>query len=166
MSASDDLKHIMQRSILMTDLQHAHVQLRFVAALLAGSMMFTLLDPAVLLLADPAGVYHRAAHATSFGPYGLAAFFLFAAAMLIPFMAVQLGAWKSGQRFVTKATCWVLTAASLVWFFLLWRSLQLDLGSVAQLVFARSGMGAMGFALALGISLNAELLRTALEPHA
>jgi len=161
--AASDLRWTMRLSVATTELQHAQVQLRLIAALLAGSMLFDLVDPALLLLAQAESLVTRAAAGSALGAQGLGLLFAVLAAELVPFLTLQLGWCTAQRRDVTKATCLVLAAVGLTWLFLAWRCTHLGLGATAQIVFVRNGAGALIFALALGLSLNAELLRSYLD---
>lgn len=154
----------MRLSVVMTELQHAQVQLRLMASLLALTMVFGLLDPAFLLASRTESIIFRASTATSLGPDGLAVAFSLLAAGLVPFLAMQCGCWPAARRGVGKATCLVLVLAALLWFFLTWRVAHLDFGDAVAVLFARNGAAALVFALALALSLNAEQLRSLLEP--
>lgn len=159
---SDVLKAALRHSITLTELQHTTVQFRFVAALLAGSVLFDLIDPALLLLGSGESFIYRAACLTSLGPFWMAIVFLALALLLLPFLALQLGVCETCKRGGTQLACLALALASLLWFFLAWRCIPLDIGA-APVVFARNGAGAILFSLALAYSLNAEQLRCSLE---
>lgn len=160
---TEALRTAMRTSIELTELQHTVAQLRLLAALLAGSMIFGLLDPAILLLAQTDSALYRVACATSIGAHALALLFVGLAVALTPFLAVQFGAWRRSRRAVVKVTCLVLVLVALVWMFLSWRSSHLQLGVAVEIVFGRNALGALLFAVGLAFSLNAELLRNAME---
>lgn len=161
--ASAALKGAMSVSIVLTELQHTRAQLRFVAGLLACLIVFNLVDPAVVLATGTQSLLYRAATATSLGPKGVAVLFGGLAVCLVPFLVMQFGCWEAAQRAITKAACWALMFAGILWFFLAWRCLHLDLGAVPPALFARNGAGAWLFALAIALSLNAEQLRNLME---
>lgn len=157
------LKDVMRTSILMTELQHAAVQLRLVAVLLATSMLFDMLAPALLLLAGADSIVLRAAAGTSLHAYGVGALFVALAVAMLPYLALQLGAWPRARRGLTKFTCLALALSGVLWAFLAWRCAHMDIGAAASLVFTRNALGALTFSVALAFSLNAEQLRTLLD---
>ncbi|HEY8359261.1 MAG TPA: hypothetical protein VIL30_17570 [Ramlibacter sp.] len=159
---SEVLKATLRHSITLTELQHTYVQLRFAAILLGGSVLFDLIDPALLLLGSGQSFIYRAASLTALGSIGTALLFLTFALLLLPFLALQIGICPQCRRGGTQLACLALTGAGLLWFFLAWRCIPLDIGT-APIVFARNGAGTMLFALALAYSLNAEQLRCSLE---
>lgn len=141
---------------------HVAIRGRLALLVLAGSVLFDLLDPAVLLLATPESLVYLAAAATRFGPDALARIFGGLAVLLLPFLALQCGLLQQRARGVTQLACVALALAAVLWIFLAWASLPLGLG-VTPLIFFRSGVGALLFALALAWSLNAEQIRSMLE---
>lgn len=161
--ASTDLRWRMRLSIVTTELQHTSVQLRFVAALLAAAMIRDLADPAILLLTRSETLLYRVAASTWLGPVATGWLFAGLALLLLPFLAVQLWQRPRVCRTVTKVAVLVLALTGLLWIFLAWRSTHLDLGATAQVLIALQGAGALLFALALALSLNAEQLRTLME---
>lgn len=160
--AADALSAKLAHSITLTELQHTRVQARLMAALLAGSLLCDLTDPALLLVGSTASLVYRAAQATSLGPTALAIVMTGLAVLLLPFLVAQIAGLESRRRGVTQLACLSLALTSVVWFFLAWRCIPLDLGA-APWVFTRYGAGALLFALAIAWSLNAEQLRIALE---
>lgn len=161
-TAGDLLRANMRHSITLTELQHLRVQFQVMAALLAGAMLFDLADPIVALLGVEGSVVHRAAAATALGPQALARVFLVLGVLLLPFLAVQMGAGEVCRRGVTQLACLSLSLTAVMWLFLAWRCIPLDLG-FAPLIFLRQGLGSLLFAAALAWSLNAEQIRCALE---
>lgn len=146
-------------SMRLPALHEAALQLRLVAMLLAGSMIFTLLDPAALLWLADESLLYRVAASTSVHPQGMALIFCGLAALLTPYLLLQCGTLQEHRRGVVKLTCAGLALAAVLWAFLSWRSVHLDLGTAAPLLFARNGVGALLFAFVLAASLNAERLR-------
>jgi hypothetical protein len=163
MDSAVNLRTAMRESITLTELQHATGQLRLVAILLAGSLFFDLMDPALLLLGSHKSLVFQVASATRLGPGGFAVLFLCLAALLLPYVLVN-AFWPEcpWRRPVTQLACHVLIVGGVAWEFLAYRSLALDLGA-APAIFLRTGIGALGFAFALGLSLNAEQLRNLME---
>lgn len=165
LSAADQLRIACRASIELTELQHAAVQLRLMTAVLMGSMLCELLDPALLLVTAPGSLVHRAAAATTLGPLGMAGLLAACAALLLPLLVLQLWpcASRARRRDATRLACLALAASAVLWTFLAWRALTaLDLQG-APLLFARHGFGALLVAGALAWSLNAEQLRVLLE---
>jgi hypothetical protein len=151
-----------RETIVLAELQHVRVQYRLVAALLAGSMIFGLLDPALLLLGTEESLVYKAAAVTTIGPSALGHVLIGLSALLVPYMLVQISGATQRVRGATQLACVSLALSALVWLFLAWRCIPLDLGG-APLVFTRYGLGCLLFALALAWSLNAEQLRIAME---
>lgn len=161
-STAEHLRRVMRESIVLTELQHMTLMLRLMTALLAGAMLADLIDPALLLMHTPESLVFRAATATKMGPQALALLFLALAVLLAPFFALQLGMLAARRRGITQLACLSLALTGVVWAFLAWRAVPLDLGA-APVVFARHGAAALLFALVLAWSLNAEQVRTLLE---
>lgn len=157
------LAQALRHSITLTELQQLQLQYRLVAALLAGALIFDMLDPAMLLLAGTHSLILDAASATQLGPIGIGIVFVVLALLIGPYLALQCGCWPDRCRGITQFTCLVLALSALVWFFLAWRCVHLDVGAAVPLLLARNGAGALMFSLVLAFSLNAELLRTRLE---
>lgn len=159
-TSAEALKDIMAVSIMATELLHVRVQLRLVAVLLAATIAFELADPALLLLSgDGRSIIERTAAVAALGTLGAGLVFVALAGLLLPFVATQCGLWPSARRSAAKLACVALSIAALLWFFLAWRAMPLNLGAAASLLFIRNGAGAITFALAIALSLNAELLR-------
>lgn len=161
--AATNLGFSLRLSIVLTELQHTNVQLRFVAALLAAAMIRDLADPAILLLTGTETLLFRVAASTSLGPVATGWLFAALAVLLLPFLLVQIWHRRSLCRLVTKLAVLVLALTSLLWIFLAWRCTHLDLGATTQVLIALQGVGALLFALALALSLNAEQLRILME---
>lgn len=164
-NATQHLRFALQTSILLTDLQHAQLQARFMSVLLGGQILFAMVDPALLLLAgDRQTVLVVTAGASALGCVGFSVLFLALAVLLLPFLAMQFGWRKSARRRITKLTCLVLVLAALAWFFLAFRCAHLHIGLAPPVVFARTGLGAILVAGALAFFLNAERLRSLEQP--
>jgi hypothetical protein len=162
-AAAGNLRSALRQSVVMTDLLHAQLQVRVMSFLLAGSLLFELLDPLLLLLQPNSTMLYRVAMSTQLRAHGVALLFGGLAAALAPFLVLQIGWLARRRRGVVKFTCLVLAAAALLWFFLAWRCTHLDLDGAVSVIFARSGLGALFFSLALSFSLNAERVRSLLE---
>lgn len=146
--------------------QHAKLEARLMAALLAGALIFDLADPALILMMDTKrSVLSSTAAATALGCFGFGVLFLALAALLVPFLALQVGIWRDAHRGVKKLTCLVLALAGVAWIFLGWRCMHLHVGAAPPLVFLRSGAGALLACFALAFFLNAERLRSLERPQ-
>lgn len=160
--SADSLRWAMRLSIMGTELQHAIVQARLLSILLAGALVFDLVDPALLILAVDGSMLHRVAmltqHASAIGIS-----FACLALGLVPYLVLQL-LWPGSRwrRAVTKASCLVLVLGGLQWIFLAWTARHVDYEVVGG-IFLRTGIGAMLFAAALALSLNSEQARQLLE---
>lgn len=150
-------------SKVATELQHAEVQLRVVTFLLASSMLFDLLDPALFIFTVPTSLIYRIAHLVH-APEAVGMVYAVLGALLLPYLVMQaVCPHCPGRRAVTRLACFTLLLAALLWFFLAWMARDLDLGGPVAGVYLRTGLGACGFSFALALSLNAEQARTLLE---
>lgn len=156
------LRETMRLSIMGTELQHALVQSRLLSILLAGALVFDLVDPALLILVVDGSMVHRVAMMTQHAA-AIGISFACLAIGLLPYLVVQLlwprSRWRRG---VTKASCAVLVLGGLQWIFLAWTARHVDYEVVGG-IFLRTGVGAILFAVALALSLNSELARQLLE---
>jgi hypothetical protein len=161
-TTAETLRAHMRTSIVGTELQHTQVQLRLVCILLAGSMFFDMVDPAMLILGVPSSVVARVAGMTH-QPVLVAWLLLASAGLMLPFALLHVfHPGHPGRRDVTRAACLGLVGGGLLWIFLGYTARNTDFPYVVG-VFLRTGAGAFLFALALAISLNSELARTLLE---
>lgn len=154
--------YTLRLSNVLTELQHAEVQLRIVTFLLACSMLFDLLDPALFIFTVPSSLIHRIANMVH-EPYAIGWAYAGLGALLVPYLVMQAVCPNCPERrSVTKLACFSLMTAAVLWFFMAWMARDLDIGPVVG-VYLRTGLGALGFSLALALSLNAEQVRTLLE---
>lgn len=147
------------------ELLHFRAECRFISALLALSMVFNMLEPAILIFSAPETVLSQVASSTR-RPEWLALFFIQAAIALIPYVWVQaFHPRASARRWATKLACFSLCCASALWALLAFTSRGFDFAVITGL-FLRNSAGAVTFALALAISLNNELLRNTAKNEA
>lgn len=140
------------------ELVHFRAECRFISVLLALSMMFNMVEPAVLIFNTPDTMVTRTAYLTSH-PDWIALFFVQAAMLLVPHVWVQAFRPNSrARRWTTKLACFALCVGSALWLLLAYLSATFDIAVITGLFLRNSG-GAVTFALALAISLNNEQLR-------
>lgn len=161
-TTAEVLRANMKVSIIGTELQHQEVQLRIVAVLLSGMMLFNFLDPAIFILNVPSSIIARVAMMTGEGSC-VAWGFIGLSLMIVPYVVMNLFFPRHGcRRDCTKVACLGLAGAGLLWFLLAWASKSTDFPYVVG-VYVRSGAGALAFAMTLALSLNNELARTLLD---
>lgn len=161
-TTAEDLRRTLKTSIVRTELQHAQVQLRLVASLLACTLFFEMVDPAMMILQVPTSVLSRVAVMTH-QPELLAGLFLACAVAVLPYAVMQLLCPDHPRRRdLTKLACAALAGAGLLWICMAYTARLTDFPYVVG-VFLRTGVGAFLFALTLALSLNCELARTLLE---
>ncbi len=140
------------------ELVHFRAECRFVSVLLALSMIFNMVEPALLIFQAPNTAVARIASMTQH-PDWVAVFFLQAAVLLVPHVWVHAFRPTShARRWATKLACFALCVSSALWLLLAYLSRNVDI-AVITVLFLRNSGGAVIFALALGISLNNEQLR-------
>lgn len=157
-SNADNLRGAMQTSLVLTELQHSNMQLRMVQILLSLSMMFDLFDPATFILTVPTSITARVA-VLAYSADMVAYSFIALGLLMAPY-ALMLAFFPDCQarRDITKLACFALLGASLQWLFLAYLSRNLDIEAITG-VWIRTSAGALGYALVLALSLNAEHAR-------
>ncbi|MEO8391232.1 hypothetical protein [Polaromonas sp.] len=154
-----------QTDLTQVDLEHPRHALRdalldgrLLSVLLSCSLIFNMVDPALLILKEPASLVSHIARITH-SPVAIAATFLLMAALAAPFMVMQTFAPKTRhRRRVIRLGCLALCCGGLLWVFLAYLSRNLDYATVTG-IFIRNGAWNIALAAVLANSINNEQKR-------
>jgi hypothetical protein len=149
-------------SVPKLQMKHLLIELRILFIMLAGSMMFDMLDPAFLMLTSPNTMMYRIASLSHYREWVIASYIV-SALLVVPYLAMHLfSSWHRRSREVTKLAIAGLLVSSVVWAFLCFISWRVETGW-ATLLYLRNIIGSLMFAGFLGAMLNSELRREALK---
>lgn len=140
------------------ELQTLRMQIRIVTALFLSTVMFSLIDPAIYILAVKSSFYHRVGTALGKPPL-LAAGYIAAALSLLPYFVAQLtypAIWV--RHACAKLACFGLFGAGALWLFVAWFARDWNVAPVVG-VFVRLGLGSVLASVCLGIVINAHHAR-------
>ena len=144
------------------ELKHLMSEGRMLSILLGGALLQDMVDPVLLITSVPSSLLTRVAVMTGH-PVMLAGLFALCALLLAPYLAASLvRSFAPHRRMAAKLACLSLCIATVLWAFMGTISAGLGTGTVSN-IFIRNAIMSLGFAAALAITLNNQLIRRCRE---
>ena len=140
------------------ELKHLMSESRMLSILLGGALLQDMIDPVLLITSVPTSLLTRVAVLTGH-PTTVACLFAVSAVLLAPFLAASLMRDMAPlRRLAAKLACLSLCIATVLWAYMGTISAGAGTGTVSN-IFLRNAIMSLGFAAALAVSLNNQLMR-------
>jgi len=138
---------------MMSELQRSRICVRFISALLAIDLAKNFISPAMWIYGEPRSVIGTVARLATW-PDGLALVFCLAAAMVVPYILMQLFTPNMQNRHTwTRWGCRGLITGGVIWLYMSYLSRNLDY-EVVTVLFAFNGVMSIVMAGILGYGIN------------
>lgn len=146
--------------MIQQELRHFHEQWRLLTVLLCLNLIFSLTDPALLILSEQHSLIKTIAQLTGAGTIVALAFVGCCLAMVPLLAAGAFAPPGKYERTTVRVACLGLGASAVVWLLLAYLCRNLDAGPLVS-IFLRNGGLNLAFAAALAKSINNRQIRDA-----